>query len=176
MYRDRDRVAADLTGLSIRLSMLNGKQVAGPLAKPEDDIKQAGKKAAGALARTLAEAVPQILLQGSLLMARGKRLVDQPLLVTSLALSLLTAIRKSCELTSGFFLLLDKMRDAMTHRPPGDMCQTCLFFPLAFALAALPTATLWLLIAFAALRVLMIQLCPCHSWGIGTGCNVLPLA
>lgn len=116
------------------------------------------------LARTLCEGIPQILLQSSLLMVVGQSLLEEPLLLTSLALSLLTSLRKVLETTRTVAFALAKIGP--------EMCQRGDFFFLAIW-GLIPILALWLLLALAVWRTTMLQLCPCHMWGISTGCMVL---
>lgn len=115
-----------------------------------------------ALARTLCEGIPQILLQGSMLMAVGQSLLQQPLLVISLALSLFTSCRKALEVTGS---IAEIGKDACKRGTTGDT--------FILAVLAVSVAALWLLLLLAAWRTAMLQLCPCHVWGITSGCQVL---
>ena len=110
------------------------------------------------LSRTLAEGLPQLLLQGSLLMASGNGLLSQPLLLASLILSIVTSSKKSWEVTGAF---------AEWVRERGLPNGVAWVVVGGLGLCIL---SLWALLAFVALRIAMMQLCPCHSWGATTGC------
>lgn len=137
-----DKVPCEFAGFSIRPSK----------CVTHADIERA---TLSALARTLCEGIPQILLQGSMLMAVGQSLLQQPLLMISLVLSLFTSCRKAHEVTRNIALLSEYGMG---------------FF---FSLLTGSAAALWLLLLLAIWRTVMLQLCPCHVWGITSGCQVL---
>lgn len=109
----------------------------------------------GALSRSLCEGVLQLLLQGSLLMVVGVSLADQRLLLCSLLLSVFTSVRKAVEIT------------AFVRRLVVRISAFVRLFLCIFTLA------LWALLALCCFRIVLLQLCPCHSWGLSTGCGIL---
>lgn len=152
-----DDIACDFAGFSISPSKVIVFDGPGGVWVPLTAVLSS-------LARTLCEGIPQILLQGSMLMAVGQSLLKQPLLVTSLGLSLFTSCRKAYEAArnaAGFVFLLGphELRDPFV---------LCIVAVIWIALVAL-----WLLLLLATWRVAMLQICPCHVWGISTGCQFL---
>lgn len=102
------------------------------------------------LVRILGENLLQLMLQGSQLMAVGDSLISQPLLLVSLCLSVLFTAKKAVEVTVESTQVASRQLEVA-----------------AFA------AVSWLWLFFASFRVVVLQLCPCHSWGVTTGCLAL---
>lgn len=119
------------------------------------------------LCRTIGENLPQLMLQGSLLMAHGESLLVQPLLLASMCLSLAIAAKKVVDVTAPLVA-------ALLGLSCGDLSKTgCGGAVFLFVFGGF-VSVMWLLFFFASFRVAMLQLCPCHVWGATTGCVALP--
>ena len=137
-----------------RLAYVAGLGGMGGLA--EAALAEAGGQAARddakgilGVARLLAENGPQLVLQTSLLMAKGESLLEQPALLVSVALSLGSGVKKALELT-------------MTARrePAGWMVAWTLVF----------SAFIWAFLAYVVAKLYFLEVCPSREWGLTTGC------
>lgn len=111
--------------------------------------------------RVVAEGLVQMLLQSALLMAVGEGLTSQPLLLLSLVLSLVTSVRKGLEVNRAVAYGLKS--EAAHGRACSVICLgAVLTVPPALAMLGLPL--------LCGTRIAFLQACPCHSWGVTTGC------
>jgi len=101
------------------------------------------------LARLLAENGPQLVLQTSLLMAKGESLLAQPTLLVSVALSLGSGAKKALELTMA------------ARSAPG-----CAWV----ALVLVSAACVWAFLAYVVAKLYFLEVCPSREWGLTTGC------
>ena len=118
------------------------------LAETEGGVRD-GAKAVLGMARLLAENGPQLVLQTSLLMARGESLLGQPVLLVSVALSLVSGVKKARELT------MAGMREPNWF---------------GVVLGLLFSACVWAFLAYAVAKLYFLEVCPSREWGLTTGC------
>lgn len=109
------------------------------------------------------ENMPQFLLLGSLLMATGESLLVQPILMLSLSLTILGTAKGAMYVTT------DAIHKLCSAAKEPDWLAARDHWGTAAAMLAFAVAS-WSFFVFGTLRIGMLQLCPCHTWGITTGC------
>uniref|UniRef100_UPI00404A33DA hypothetical protein n=1 Tax=Flavobacterium sp. TaxID=239 RepID=UPI00404A33DA len=128
----------------IYINIIHGGLAEAALAEAEaggQGGSRGGAKLFLGLARLLAENGPQLVLQTSLLMAKGESLLAQPTLLVSVALSLGSGAKKALELSmvdgGGGFLF---------------------------------AAPVWAFLAYVVAKLYFLEVCPSREWGLTTGC------
>lgn len=132
----------------------------GAAAKGLGDSKAVEQAAlVGFLTRTFSEQLPQVLLQTSLLMAKGQGLLGQPVILCSVAISCATA-------TARVFGFLRWMGKREFDLPEHAKCAL-------WSLLLLPPFCAFLAMAVAASKCYYMEACESREWGLSTGCMPL---
>mmetsp|Transcript_111856 Transcript_111856/g.311314 ORF Transcript_111856/g.311314 Transcript_111856/m.311314 type:complete len:608 (-) Transcript_111856:135-1958(-) len=144
--------AAELAGLGLLAERLEPKGGRGTV------VAHTARGTLWLLAKVLSEQVPQLWLQTSLMMALEEGPLGQPIVLISVVVSLLSITRKSLEtLCAGCSVL----------RVTG--LRAIIRIPVSLVAFVVPLCAI-VFVAFIALRLVMIQVCEDHIWGLTTGC------